>query len=931
MERVFLPWTESPLPQVVEWILGKYSAEGQVDLRQVILAVPGRRAGRRLLELLVTACEERSLALEPPQLETAGTLPERLYEARLPFADELTQQMSWVQALRSLPPDELRQLVRRPPEPADLFGWLSLAEMLSGVHRELAADALDFPRVVAHLESNHAAESQRWQVLAEVQRRYLDILDAEQLWDRQTARLYAIAHAECRTEHDVILIGTVDLNQTQRSMVDQVENRVTAIVFAPPELASRFDGHGCLLPDAWQDSVLPVSMDRVHVAEGPSDQAAAVAEVISSTGSRYRSDSITVGVPEEALVPLLEQRMRQCGVPVRYGVGRSIQLTGPLRLLRAVAGFLETRSAATLKNLIRHPALEQWCTAATGTTRWQGQLEDWLSQKLPVSAWSMPQSARSDFPEAALAMEQLAGLLDELTVESSQLRSWPTTVTTLLSRVYGERHFDPADEEDRQTVLACRSLMNRLQQMHRLADGLQRTLSGTEALRLLLQMVRNEMVPAPADPAAVELLGWLELPLDDAPCLIVTGFNEGAIPSFHNSDLFLPNELRHQLGLEDNRRRYARDAYSLELLARSRKELHLIAGRRSASGDPLVPSRLLLACDDDELPQRVLMLFGDAHSPSEAQDEPPGLRFGSATPRFTVPQPAPLAEPVESMRVTEFRDFLACPYRYYLRHRLRLRQSGDLADELDASLFGSLVHEVLKDFRQSSARLCTDEREIRDALDASLDEYATSWFGSGRLPAVAVQVEQIRHRLHAFATWQARRSAEGWVIEHAEISIRGTDAPLDVDGQPLYLRGQIDRIDVNHDTGQVAILDYKTGDAGLPPEKTHRDSEGFWKDLQLPLYRHLAQSLLDTDEVLLGYIVLPKDVSKAGSLTANWTDDDLRHADETAADVVRSIREQRFWPRNPEPPAFSEEFAAICQDGLTRPTDEADNDFEPGA
>ena len=53
--------------------------------------------------------------------------------------------------------------------------------------------------------------------------------------------------------------------------------------------------------------------------------------------------------------------------------------------------------------------------------------------------------------------------------------------------------------------------------------------------------------------------------------------------------------------------------------------------------------------------------------------------------------------------------------------------------------------------------------------------------------------------------------------------------------------------------------------------------------------------------------------------------------DWTAADVVRSSREQRFWPRNPEPPAFSEEFAAICQDGLTRPTDEADNDFEPGA
>ena len=57
-------------------------------------------------------------------------------------------------------------------------------------------------------------------------------------------------------------------------------------------------------------------------------------------------------------------------------------------------------------------------------------------------------------------------------------------------------------------------------------------------------------VPPDVADDAVELLGWLELPLDDTPAAIITSFNEGFVPTSLNSDLFLPNELRRRLGLE---------------------------------------------------------------------------------------------------------------------------------------------------------------------------------------------------------------------------------------------------------------------------------------------------------------------------------------------------------------------------------------------
>ncbi|MDZ7619655.1 MAG: PD-(D/E)XK nuclease family protein, partial [Patescibacteria group bacterium] len=274
----------------------------------------------------------------------------------------------------------------------------------------------------------------------------------------------------------------------------------------------------------------------------------------------------------------------------------------------------------------------------------------------------------------------------------------------------------------------------------------------------------------------------------------------------------------------------------------------------------------------------------------------------------------PLARPVTSLRVTEVRDYLACPYRYYLRHRLRLNAMADDAMELDGAGFGSLAHDVLQDFARSPASQSTDREEIEAHLNVALDRAADAQFGALPLPAVRVQVEQLRWRLRAFARWQAGWAAEGWRIEQAEVAPEPGKALLVVDGQPMALRGRIDRIDVNPGTGERVVFDYKTSEGGNPPEKTHREHEE-WIDLQLPLYRHLLAGLGIAGPVKLGYILLPKDTGKTGASMAEWTDADLASADATAAAVIRNVRAQRFWPPASPPPAFSEELAAICQDG----------------
>ena len=77
--------------------------------------------------------------------------------------------------------------------------------------------------------------------------------------------------------------------------------------------------------------------------------------------------------------------------------------------------------------------------------------------------------------------------------------------------------------------------------------------------------------------------------------MIVTGMNDEFVPTSENGHLFLPNSLCEDLGILDNNRRFARDAYAITVIGAVRKHVLFVSGRRDLVGEPRKPSRLLLA------------------------------------------------------------------------------------------------------------------------------------------------------------------------------------------------------------------------------------------------------------------------------------------------------------------------------------------------
>jgi hypothetical protein len=356
----------------------------------------------------------------------------------------------------------------------------------------------------------------------------------------------------------------------------------------------------------------------------------------------------------------------------------------------------------------------------------------------------------------------------------------------------------------------------------------------------------------------------------------------------------------------------------LSAILKSRPNVTLIAGRRTARGEPLAPSRLLLACDDDTLVNRIRLMCKDqsASHPAPMIGQP----LSASETHFKIP-PLPMALQIpERLNITAFKDYIACPFRFALKWILNLEGFDDNGAELDPLGFGTLAHEVLHSFGTDAlASNLTDSDRIEKFLLASLAGHSRKKFGDEPRPAVRLQIARLEQRLHSFAQFQARHRADGWVIHHSEWK-PPQPTSLEIPGErPMLISGRIDRIDQHESTGEWLILDYKTSESGETPHMTHLGREKIltldeleWEDLQLPLYWFLARQHGITGTVKVGYLVLPKRSDGVELLTADWSPEHLENAIDKAREIVRDIRAGKFAPNKDFHGPF-DDFARICQ------------------
>lgn len=917
--QCFLGWDAPILELVVERLLSEHRDGASWDLRKLTVVLPSSLAKRRLAELLSFRAEQDNLVLFPPNIQTIGTLPEHLYVAKYPFASQLIQHVAWMQALQSTTKKQLKTLIPAPPQNSDSIQWLELAKAVSSIHRELASDRKDFRDVAEHLRGH--VEFARWDVLADIQRRYLLSLDELKLWDIQTARCFALDHQEPQqrqqaspklNEQPIIVVGCVDLNETQRGFLSAVASRVQVWIAAPDSEASLFDQLGCLNYDAWQNQVVNLPSNNLYVGVTARDQAELTAGCLAELGDKYHARDITLGVPDQQIIPQLRHRLKLAGTDTRFGPGRTLSLSEPTQLLALIGNYLENRSYTSFAALIRHPAVCNLLARRRTPLpeNWLAEVDDYYQEALPRRVDKFVNRKLKSSATYSTVTKAIDRWLSKISTRPQSIGDFVQPLLGVLSEAYDRVLCDAENPVEGPLLSSAQMLGDAILDLREVPGSMDCKLSASQLIQWLIGNLQGNRVPETPSTTSVEMLGWLELYLDDSPALIVTGLHDGVAPQSINADPFLPNRLRQELGMTDNARRFARDLYAFRVMVETRKDLRVVVGRTDLAGDPLTPSRLLMACDLEKLPSRVLHLSGEDNSDKLPPVDSSWASRALESSRLAVPKPTEGNVP-RKVTVTAFRDFLDCPYRFYLRHVLKLRTNEDTASELDARSFGNLVHDTLAELKGPIAK-STDEHEIREFLLGHVREFAKQRYGVYPSAPVMIQIEQAETRLTAFARSQAERAAEGWEIKHVEVGSDEEDQVLIGSNEQLCLIGRIDRMDYHAETGRWAIWDYKTSDKATSPWNAHINKKKGWINLQLPLYRHIGKKFGITSEPIVGYINLPKDLKEIGFYEAKFTQEQLDEADQLADDVASQIAVRDFWPEKIESVKF-DDYMRICQ------------------
>lgn len=857
--RVFLGCDRPFLGALVDWLWAR-----REELPGMVVVVPTAQGGRRLRQALA----ERGACLAP-RVVTPGWF---LEVASAPRAAEV---LAWVEILEAVQDwDAFTAAFPIRPGQDEGPGWsLGLATSLVGLERSLQEAALTPETAARRLKDT--VEADRWNALAGLWRLKEQRLSG---WGLQGRSQQLERWVRDPVEGRVVLAGVPDLPEAAIRRLGGAD--FTCLIAAPE--GPGFDPFGRPVPEAWVGRPLSLPESVTLVADAR-QQAQWAVERVAASGTM--AEELALGSADDEVASELVRSFGRAGWTLHHPGARAVSPARIwLRLWRAWLGRPQVAEAIDLLGARETSGLCRGLRAQRVQELSRLRDEDLVRTTEDVER-SETRLRERDQKQGRPPIERLGFETMSLLSETRRVfleRPFPEAMAQLVPQI------DPEGEwsEVREWLRSMASVMQTVER---------------DPVFWLDLMVRDlgEAIPEPAEGRVGDVLGWLELLHAPGGHLVVCGMNEGCVPASPGADPWLSDHVRERLGLTGDRRRAARDAHLFEALMSSRRRVDLVLGRTGRDGEALMPSRLLLAAEGPELALRVERLFREVE-PTRAEE---------AWHREWAWRPPPV-ELKPRLSVTALGDYLACPFRFHLRHGAGLQAREPERVEWNARNFGTVIHLVLERWGGDVAIRDSDcTADLESWLLEELDRVAAEYHGPRPSLALRIQIEGARQRLRWFARRQAEERAQGWRVQAVEQKFES-----EIDG--VVLVGKVDRID-RHDDGRVRVLDYKTYASMKQVEKQHRTEmrantvlpshlvgveavlgqnakgkQTRWTNLQVPLY---AAFIPDVRE--LGYFILGESEGDVGlSLWEGFRTEDRDSALCCAKWVIGSVKERRFGP-----------------------------------
>ena len=942
IRRFFLGW-DQPLVELANNFLINYPSKKLSD--KTLIIVPSKQAARKLKNIY----QKNSKSENCPIFGTPETALNFFQNDSERAPTQTEKSLAWALTLKNIKLKELRNIFPIPPPDRSMNWALRTSNAFISLKNSLSEGGLNISDINKTEESNFVDLS-RWQELELLESMVESSLKKNGLTHLSKPFLKPSSNLEDIKQ--IILMGLPDppklLTNALQSLTSSHD--ISIVIYAPDSEQSSFCEWGRPINQHWSTHKINIKNAESsikHVSD-PDQQSREVVSIISEHSDPFGMVAIINNDTE--LIPSLKSEFKKQNLNAYDPSGEpcaSQEIFATLSLFRDLISSGTFESAIELLNhpdIIKHIIINNagmqdgfnnqlaLFNNEENATKNLRNIElvaanilatlDYIKDKHIPTSLDIALKFSADYEPLKLtnsALKQLDEWRQKL--QRDPIKSLPE----ILKSIYSNREFD--SEEDKGFNHTAEFLNSLLNEIYSSPLPL---MNGSEQLDFILNSLKNERIPEKRNGNSLDLQGWLEALWEDSPHLIIAGMNEGSIPDQIATDIFLPDSMRSKLGLRNNETILARDNYIFNAALNWRNScgrIDLILGKESLEGTPLKPSRLLFQCDDIELPDRALSLCSRVNSSETIHPWTSAWKL----------QPMKIdkdADIFKEISVTQFSNYLSCPFRFYLQNLMGMNDNQSIEMEMDPRQFGTLFHQVLDDFGENTEiRDSQDESEIYKFLEKRLESRAFAKFGRNLTVPLAFQINSIKERLNWFSSIQANERSLGWRIHHSEFKIH---AKSEIKIGKLKLKGTIDRIEQNENDGSWRILDYKTSESPKKPKEAHlqrinlpeldftqdwaikkiEDKYSKWINLQIPLYVYSAKSILEEKNISTGYFNLSSTQESIRiEIWESFDEDFLQSAVACAEGVSNAISECHFWPPadSPKYDNYSELIFGDCE------------------
>ena len=341
-------------------------------------------------------------------------------------------------------------------------------------------------------------------------------------------------------------------------------------------------------------------------------------------------------------------------------------------------------------------------------------------------------------------------------------------------------------------------------------------------VRLLNQLLGMSSVPFKGEPLkGLQIMGPLETRALDFSNLIIMSSNEGVFPRRSVSSSFVPPELRKGFGLPTYELQDAIWAYYFYRMISRAENVWMLVDSRTEGMKSGEESRYIKQLE---------------------------YHFGLPLNRYTVqmdsmktaqlPDVVKTEEDIKKIKetvlsATAIQNYLACPVKFYYAVLKGLERDDEVSESLDAGMFGTIFHEVMRSLYTSEEAMAPDFFFGNQEAEKSLTplkhitrDYIQSWID--REDVIRTKVRSlIEHELNLVEISGRNLVVTDVIVRYVVKTLRsdlkileeGGSESFEILGRELRVsgvfhgfrfKGFIDRLDA-FGADEVRVVDYKTG------------------------------------------------------------------------------------------------------------------------